>query len=67
MTSNRQTIQDIKETASEFRDEDGDGNLIDKCIDCRFPLDDDEQTICTLCAEEVRAGWVDKPQMDVLS
>ena len=64
MTSTRQTI---KETASEFRDEDAEGNLIDKCIECLFPLDDDEQTVCTLCADEAREGWVDKPRADVLS
>lgn len=67
MTSTRQTMQDLEETAAEFRDEDAEGNIIDKCVECLFPLDEDEQLLCTLCAETVREGWVDKPRADMVS
>ena len=66
MTSTKQIIDDLEETAEEFRDEDAEGNLIDKCFECLFPLDEDEQFLCTLCAESVRERWVDKPRADML-
>ena len=49
--------QPDQKTISEFREEDDEGNPIRKCLQCFFPLEIDEDLLCTLCSEAARNGW----------